>query len=415
MKTILYVLGIILAWPIQLIFFKRKTYYENKKIQKRKIKGGAIIISNHKSFFDYMMYMFLFPFRKLYCLMSEKIYDINPIVSFLTNLLGGIKVDRRTYDFSFVNTSINLLSKKKLVMIFPEGRLIKDRILGDFHTSYILVALKTGAPIIPLYTSAKYGLFKRSRMIIGTPIYLNEYLNDDNPSKEELERINEIVRNKILSLKSILEQKINEEKYHKRFSIKKLWCDFGRLLTFFVRIFVRFKVYNKGNKLKEKNNLIIIANHLSFADPLIMINLYFRRRIHIVVADIIYDGHKMRGKLLNSLGCIKINRDGFDYNAMEEAKTILKSKGVVMIFPEGHLSPNELSEFKTGAAYLSLKTNTKILPVYTVARKNKLSRYKVYLGDIIEVDGIKPSSKNINELNEKMYNSMKELENKYRK
>lgn len=419
MKNILYVLGIILSWPAQLIFFKRKTYYEDKKVQSRRVKGKAIVVSNHKSFFDYMMYMFLFPFRKLYCLMSEKVYGINPFVSYLTNLLGGIRVDRTKYDFNFVNVSLDLLSKKKLLMIFPEGKLVKDKILGDFYTSYILIALKSGAPIIPLYTEAKYHILRRSRMIIGKPIYLNEYIDNINPTKEEIEYLNNIVRDKILDLKKLLEKKINEEKYHKAFSFKKFFYDLGRLQTFFVRIAVRFKVYNFGKKkykLKQKDNLLIISNHLSLCDPLIMINLYWRRRIHIMVADVIYNNHKIRSKLLNSLGCIKIKRDEYDYEAMNQAMEILDSKGVVMVFPEGHLSPNELSQFRFGAAYLAAKTYTNILPVYIVKRKNKLSRFKVYLGDIIEIDKNKKyKSKDLDDLNNLMFDEMKKLENKYKK
>ena len=56
-------LGLILAWPLQLIVFKRKTYYEDKKEQGRFIKGGALVISNHYHMFDYIVNAFLFPFK----------------------------------------------------------------------------------------------------------------------------------------------------------------------------------------------------------------------------------------------------------------------------------------------------------------------------------------------------------------
>ena len=68
--SLLYVIGLIFAYPAYFIYFKRKTYYLNKKLQSRHIKGGAILISNHKGFKDFMMYIYAFPFRKIYCLMS---------------------------------------------------------------------------------------------------------------------------------------------------------------------------------------------------------------------------------------------------------------------------------------------------------------------------------------------------------
>ena len=55
---ILYLLGYLMAWPVQFIYFKKKIYYEDRKSQGRTIKGGAIIVSNHRSFKDYMMYMY---------------------------------------------------------------------------------------------------------------------------------------------------------------------------------------------------------------------------------------------------------------------------------------------------------------------------------------------------------------------
>ena len=185
---LLYLLGYILAWPVQFIYFKKKIYYEDRKDQGRTIKGGAIIISNHRSFKDYMMYMYVFFFRKMYCLMSELIYKKGRILAFLVTTLGGIKVDRFSYDMSFIGKSVDLLArKKKAIVIFPEAKINKEKKLQRFTTSYILMALKANVPIIPVYTLGKYGLFRRSRMAIGKKIYLSDYCNNTNPTKEELD------------------------------------------------------------------------------------------------------------------------------------------------------------------------------------------------------------------------------------
>ena len=42
-----------------LFYFKKKIYYVNKKKQSRKIKGPAILISNHKTLYDFAyIYMY---------------------------------------------------------------------------------------------------------------------------------------------------------------------------------------------------------------------------------------------------------------------------------------------------------------------------------------------------------------------
>ena len=63
-------LGILTGWPIQLLFFKRKTYYENGKKVKLS-RGGKLIISNHYNLVDYVLGCFVVWPRKLYVVASE--------------------------------------------------------------------------------------------------------------------------------------------------------------------------------------------------------------------------------------------------------------------------------------------------------------------------------------------------------
>ena len=42
----------ITGWIVQKICFRTKIYYEDKAVQGRRIKGSAILISNHTSVFD---------------------------------------------------------------------------------------------------------------------------------------------------------------------------------------------------------------------------------------------------------------------------------------------------------------------------------------------------------------------------
>jgi len=414
---LLYVIGIILAWPMQLIFFKRKTYYVNKKVQSRRIKGGAILLSNHKSFKDFMVYIFAFPFRKVYCLMSEKVFGINKIVSFLSMVMGGILVDRRNYNFAFIEKSVEFLNKNKLLMVFPEGKLPTSSQMGSFYPSYIMIALKSGKPIIPLYTPGRYGMFKRARMVVGEPIYIRDYIKNDNPTKSEINDANIKIRKKMLELEVFCKKKMLEEKYHKLFSFRHILQDLGRLHVFFIDLIVlRFKRTNLGeNKYKQKikDNLIIVSNHISFSDPLIVMGTYLHRRQHMLVSEVVYDGHKFRSRALNDLGCIRIDRYNFDVEAMEKCEDILIGKGVVSLFPEGHISREGLSEFKMGAAYLSLKTNTKILPLYIEYKNRGFYRFIVHYGEIIDpniVDSNLNKNQRIKALNDIIYNNVKEME-----
>lgn len=415
MMLFLYIIGLIFSYPAYLIYFKRKTYYVNKKLSNRHIKGGAILLSNHKGFKDFMLYIYAFPFRKLYCLMSEKVFGLNKFLNIFIKALGGIRVNRDKYEFSFINQSVELLDKNKLLLIFPEGKLPTTPYLQKFYPSYIIIALKSGKPIIPIYTPGGYSFFKRNKMVVGTPIYITDYIKNDNPTKEEIDNANEKIREEVLKLERFYRRKELENRYHKTFQIKRFFGDNGKVVLFFIRLLFPMKIHFMGNnkeKIKEKNDLILVSNHQGFLDPLLIMNLYWRRRMNMLVADIVFDGHRLRSFLLRQIGCIRINRDKPSLETLKRCSDILSVGGILSIFPEGHINKSdELAEFKSGAAYFSLKNNTKILPVYIVPNTKLFHRSHLYLGEYI-IPKDKPTSENILKLDEEIrceLNRLKEV------
>lgn len=400
-----------MAWPVQLIFFKKRIYYEDKKDTSRFIRGGALVVSNHRSLMDFMMAIFLFPFRKLYCLMSELIYSHGWIVSTLTTVMGGIKIDRRNYDFSFINKSVDMLNKNKLLAVYPEGKVNKNNGLLKFHPTYILIALKSGKPIIPIYTDGTYSIKKRTRVVIGKKIYLSDYCNSTNPTKEEIEYLNNIVKNKINELSKICKEEKNKDKYCQGLHFKYLFKDIGRCIAFIMNCWYRTKVYNKGKKktnLKIKGGAVVFANHTSFADPLLCINAYWRRRIYIVAAEILFDNHPVRSKLLTSLGCVRVDRNINDIEAYQKILDLLKAGNIVVIYGPGHIDVGEKEEYKTGAALLAYKAGVPIYPIYIYKRKKTSERFKLICGERydINLNGKRPNEENLrivtNELKDKI-------------
>ena len=198
--------------PVQYFYFRKKIYFEDKKHTSRKIKGGALIVSNHTSVYDYPLVMYTFFKRTIHTLVAEVIYKS----SFMSNLmtgLGAIKVDRNSYNFGFMYEMIEVLNNNKVGLVFPESRLPKEEEIGellDFKPSYVYLALQTGAPIIPVYTNGVYGKQKRikkdrARIIIGKKFYINDLYDSNKSEKENIAFINDYVKNKIKSLGEQLE------------------------------------------------------------------------------------------------------------------------------------------------------------------------------------------------------------------
>ncbi len=191
----------ITAWPLQFAVFRTKIYCEDKSVQGRYIKGPAVIISNHTSVFDYAVYIFVFWTRTLRVQMAEVLFEKKPL-NVLLRLLGGIRVDRNTHDFGFVEKSCGILRKGGVVGIFPESRIPlphETRPL-EFKSSAAYTVLRSGVPVIPIVTNGSYFSKKRARVLIGTPVNVYDYTEESLSEKENIQRVSDGLRARIAAM-----------------------------------------------------------------------------------------------------------------------------------------------------------------------------------------------------------------------
>lgn len=209
-------IGLITGYPIQLLFFKRRTFYEDKK-STHLYRGGKLIVSNHFNMFDYVLTSFIVCPRKLNVVASEAPFK-KPFFRFGMKFFGAIQANRETKNMGFMDESARVIRKGQLVQIFPEGRNTPDGQIHEFKKSYIVIAHRAGAPIVPIVTDGNYGLFKRASVIIGKEINVSDFITSDGrtPTREELDRVNEYIFNKVLSLREELESRKQSAKRRKK-------------------------------------------------------------------------------------------------------------------------------------------------------------------------------------------------------
>lgn len=207
----------ITGWLPQFLLFRTKVYYEDKKVQGRRVKGKAIVMSNHHTVMDFAVLMFVFWQRTLRCLMAEVLYTKNIFMTFLLKILGGIKVDRDAHDFSFLTKAEKILGKGGVVEIYPEARIARpdEEKPLEFKPSVAYMALQSGAPIIPVYTSGEYFSKTRARVIIGKPVDVREWYDEQLSEKENLDAICKRLREKVIKLRDELHRQTQREKEKK--------------------------------------------------------------------------------------------------------------------------------------------------------------------------------------------------------
>ncbi len=197
------------AWLPQKLAFRTKIYYEDRVIQGRCIKGKAIVASNHTSIYDYAVYMFVFFSRTLRFQVAEILFG-KKILGWFLRMLGCIYVNRYDNNFGFIHDSEKILASGGVVGVFPEGRLPKEGEAAplEFKPSCAYLALMTDTPIIPVYTKGRYFTKHRARVIIGKPIVPSDVINQSLSDKEQIEQLNRILREKIIDLEKLINEKL---------------------------------------------------------------------------------------------------------------------------------------------------------------------------------------------------------------
>jgi 1-acyl-sn-glycerol-3-phosphate acyltransferase len=156
--------------------------------------GRLVLCSNHRSNWDPLILAAMFP-RKISWMGKKELFQ-NKFLKVPLNWLGVFPVDRQVADLSAVKTALRILKSEKVLGIFPEGTRVKEYNPENAKAGVALLAMKSQAPVLPVYIEGSYKLFSRLDIVIGEPIayhkkYTGRLGNEDysNISQEILAKI----------------------------------------------------------------------------------------------------------------------------------------------------------------------------------------------------------------------------------
>jgi len=113
--------------------------------------GPALIVSNHQSLLDPPAIGGAAR-RQIYFLAKAELFRI-PLFGRLIRAVHARPVRREGSDPRALRTATLLLEEGKALLIFPEGTRSLDGRLGEAKAGVGMLAVKSGAPVVPAYVS----------------------------------------------------------------------------------------------------------------------------------------------------------------------------------------------------------------------------------------------------------------------
>lgn len=135
-------------------------------------EGPVILCANHVSLQDPMV-LNVYLGRLIRFMAKKELFE-NRFMNRVMTWLGAFPVSRGESDLSAMRTSLKLLADGEVLGIFPEGHRYADGEMHEFGNGLALIALRSGAPVVPAYIQGNYRLFHRITVTVGAPVALSE-------------------------------------------------------------------------------------------------------------------------------------------------------------------------------------------------------------------------------------------------
>lgn len=126
------------------IFFRIKV----KGKENLPAEGGVILMSNHISAFDPPLLAAIFS-RPVRFMAKKELFE-NPFIRFVLFLADAFPVDRSKNDITAVKKALSVLKDQEVLGLFPEGTRRTEGKLGNPKSGSVMLAIKSGAPIVPI-------------------------------------------------------------------------------------------------------------------------------------------------------------------------------------------------------------------------------------------------------------------------
>ena len=151
-----------------------------------------ILIANHRHALDPIAMAMGIPKEQIVFLAKKELGN-TPFKQNLMTRLHCILVDRHNVDMEAMRSCMKAIKMKKILLIFPEGTRHHEGEMEQIENGTALIAMRSKAPLIPIYFDRKLSFFKVTNLYVGEPIPYDDLL-EQGINTETCEIMNERMR-----------------------------------------------------------------------------------------------------------------------------------------------------------------------------------------------------------------------------
>ncbi len=191
--SIVYAILYIIVWP----FFNLVN--PGRVIGRENIpQGGVLVCANHFKLTDPLYIVFAMGLKNRMQIMAKAELMRVPILGWLLGKAGIFGIERGKADVGAIKHALKVLKSNEKLLMFPEGTRAKGDDGGEAKTGAVMLALRTGASILPVYIPRKRKWFVPTPVIIGEP-YVPE-IAGKKATPEEYQKIADDLMQRIRAL-----------------------------------------------------------------------------------------------------------------------------------------------------------------------------------------------------------------------
>lgn len=134
--------------------------------------GPVVLCAPHSSMLDPLFLMMALTIRRFPRFLAKKELFRIPVLGAILRGIGTIPVDRGNVSVSTVRSALAVLKEGGILGIFPEGTRVQEEFAVGAKSGAVMLASRTGAPLVPVWLPRKKHVFRKVEIVIGEPYAL---------------------------------------------------------------------------------------------------------------------------------------------------------------------------------------------------------------------------------------------------